>query len=83
MTRFGARARRKYRVVDVQYSTQDWSAIRVGESVEVQLATRFSYHGSVEAKTADSKIVWVVSSSGQGRAMYTHADGVRIATVEA
>ena len=83
MARFGARPRHKRHVVDVQYRTQNGTKIRVGQSVEVYLAARFSYHGSVEAKTADSAIVWVVSSSGQGRAMYTHSDGVRIVTARA
>ncbi len=68
---------RKQRL-EPSYPSQNWSAIGVGETVQVLHANKFSYHGTVEAKTADSMILWVVSSGGQGRAMYGHADGVRI-----
>jgi hypothetical protein len=56
---------------------EDWKAIAVGTTVEVGLAPGHSYLGHVDAKTPDSSIVWVISSSGLGRQMYGNRDGVR------
>lgn len=67
-----------YEAFEPLYSTEDWTGITEGAAVEVAYAAGHSYVGRVDAKTADSSIVWVVGSPGVGRRMYGHQEGVRL-----
>lgn len=60
------------------HPVQDWSAIAVGSAVEVLLPKGAGYWGRVDAKTADSAIVWVVGGGGTGRQMHCNSEGVRL-----
>jgi hypothetical protein len=46
--------------------------------VEVQYPIGGSYKARVDAKSLDSKIVWVISSNGHERKMYGHWEGIRL-----
>ncbi|WP_231497403.1 hypothetical protein [Arthrobacter sp. MA-N2] len=61
-----------------RYPMQDWSWIEVGADVEVQYPMGVSYKARVDAKSPDSKIVWVTNSNGHGRKMYGHWEGIRL-----
>jgi hypothetical protein len=60
------------------YAAEDWTSFREGAAVEVAHAAGHSYVGRVDAKTADSSIIWVIGSPGVGRRMYGHQEGVRL-----
>lgn len=66
---------------DAWGSPEDWSKIEVGSTVEVVISAHHSLEGRVDAKTPDSAIVWVVSTTGHGRQMYGHRDGIRLRPV--
>ena len=66
---------------DAWVSPEDWSSIEVGSTVEVVISAHHSHVGRVDAKTPDSAIVWVVSTTGHGRQMYGHRDGIRLRPV--
>jgi hypothetical protein len=66
---------------DAWASPEDWSSIKVGSTVEVVISAHHSHMGRVDAKTPDSAIVWVVSTTGHGRQMYGNRDGIRLRPV--
>jgi hypothetical protein len=76
--RRGRRPRIPDETADPGIPAEDWKAISVGSTVEVVLTGGHSYVGRVDAKTPDSGVVWVVSSTGLGRQMYGSCDGVRL-----
>ncbi len=61
-----------------EYVLRDWTVLEVGADVEVQLPNRSTYLAEVDAKSPDSKIVWVISKDGSGRKMYGHWEGVSV-----
>ena len=68
-------------IIDPWVPAENWSSIEVGSTVEVVISAHHSYVGRMDAKTPDSTIVWVVRTTGQGRQMYGHRDGVRLRPV--
>ena len=56
---------------------QDWNGIPPGLAVEVLLPGGFTFHGTVDAKTAESCVVWIRSDAGL-RQMFGHLEGVRL-----
>ncbi len=57
---------------------QDWRGFDAGHLVDVHLPDGFSFHGTVDAKTADSGVIWIRSDAGTRR-MFGHLEGVRLA----
>ncbi|MFC9769992.1 MULTISPECIES: hypothetical protein [unclassified Pseudarthrobacter] len=57
---------------------QDWNGFDAGQLVDVHLPDGFSFHGTVDAKTADSGVIWIRSDAGIRR-MFGHLEGVRLA----
>jgi hypothetical protein len=62
--------------LETQYSSQNWSEICVGEEVEVQYPDGHVEKAKIDAKSPDSRIVWLLSYAGQGRRMYGDWEGV-------
>ncbi|MDP9696767.1 UNVERIFIED_ORG: hypothetical protein J2X79_004350 [Arthrobacter globiformis] len=54
---------------------RDWSALSVGDRVVVTEPGRQGFQATVDTKTADSAVVWVVDDGGQRRA-FDHREGV-------
>ncbi|WP_423182886.1 hypothetical protein [Arthrobacter sp. NyZ413] len=61
-----------------EHAPRDWTGLEVGVDVEVQLPNRPAYLGEIDAKSPDSKIVWVISKDGSGRKMYGDWEGVSV-----
>lgn len=61
---------------ETQYATQKWSELSVGDDVDVQYPDGQVEKAKIDAKSPDSKIVWLVSYAGQGRRMYGDWEGV-------
>lgn len=57
---------------------QDWHGFDTGHLVDVHLPDGFSFPGTVDAKTADSSVIWVRSDAGTRR-MFGRFEGVRLA----
>ncbi|KQQ82423.1 hypothetical protein [Arthrobacter sp. Leaf137] len=57
---------------------QDWHGFDTGQLVDVHLPDGFSFHGTVDAKTSDSGVIWIRSDAGTRR-MFGHLEGVRLA----
>ena len=57
---------------------QDWRGFDTGHLVDVHLPDGFTFHGTVDAKTADSGVIWIRSDAGTRR-MFGHLEGVRLA----
>lgn len=54
---------------------RDWSALSVGDRVVVTEPGRPGCRATVDTKTADSTVVWVVDDGGQRRA-FDHREGI-------
>jgi hypothetical protein len=62
--------------LETQYPNQNWSELRVGEDVDVQYPDGDVEKAKIDAKSSDSRIVWLLSYAGQGRRMYGDWEGV-------
>jgi hypothetical protein len=67
-----------YESFEPLYPTEDWTGLTEGAAVEVAYAAGHSYVGLVDAKTADSSVIWVTGYPGVVRRMYGHQEGVRL-----
>lgn len=63
---------------DTASQGQDWHRFETGQLVDVHLPDGFSFHGTVDAKTSDSGVIWIRSDAGTRR-MFGHLEGVRLA----
>jgi hypothetical protein len=70
--------RSRQSLTETQYPNQNWSQFRVGEDVEVQYPDGHVEKATVDAKSPDSKIVWLLSHAGQGRKMYGDWEGISL-----
>ena len=59
-----------------QYPDQDWTGLGVGENVDIRYPNGRIERAKVDAKSPDSRIVWLHTYSGQGRKMYGNWEGV-------
>lgn len=59
---------------------QDWTQIHNNTIVDIHYPSGYSYQAIVDEKSADSKIVWVISLNGHGRKMYCSWDGIELRT---
>lgn len=62
--------------IETQYPNQNWSELRAGEDVDVQYPDGHVERARIDAKSPDSKIVWLLSYAGQGRKMHGDWEGV-------
>ncbi len=56
---------------------QDWRGFDTGHLVVVHQPDGFTFPGTVDAKTADSGVIWIRSDAGTRR-MFGHLEGVRL-----
>ena len=61
---------------ETQYATQNWSELHVGADVDVQYPDGHVEKAKIDAKSPDSRIVWLLSYAGHGRRMYGDWEGV-------
>lgn len=54
---------------------RDWSALVVGDKVVVTEPGSQGFPATIDTKTADSAVVWVIDVGGQRRA-FDHREGV-------
>jgi hypothetical protein len=54
---------------------QDWSALSVGDKVVVTEPGHQGFPATIDTKTDDSAVVWVIDDGGQRRA-FDHREGV-------
>lgn len=59
---------------------RDWSALSSEDKVVVTEPGRHGYPATIDAKTADSAVVWVIDEGGQRRA-FDHREGVELAAL--
>jgi hypothetical protein len=62
--------------IETQYPTQSWSELRAGEDVDVHYPDGHVEKAKIDAKSPDSKIVWLLSYAGHGRRIYGDWEGV-------
>lgn len=55
---------------------QDWTQLTVGGAVVISERGRAGYPATIDTKTNDSTVVWVVDGSGQRRAFDCREDVV-------
>lgn len=58
-------------------STQDWSELAEGTHVAITEPSNARYSATVDTKTDDSTVIWVIDSWGQRRA-FDHREGIRL-----
>ncbi|MHC6592873.1 hypothetical protein OUO20_05635 [Arthrobacter sp. FX8] len=57
---------------------RDWSGLSPEDKVVVTEPGRQGYPATIDTKTADSAVVWVIDDGGQRRA-FDHREGVELA----
>ncbi|RDV12685.1 hypothetical protein DXK94_00145 [Arthrobacter sp. RT-1] len=62
--------------LEAQYATQNRSGLRVGDDVDVKYPDGHVDKAKIDAKSPDSRMVWLLSYAGQGRKMYGDWEGV-------
>lgn len=63
-------------LAEKQYPNQDWTELGVGEDVDVQYPDGRIEKAKIDAKSPDSRIVWLLTHAGHGRKMYGDWEGV-------
>jgi hypothetical protein len=64
------------------HPVQDWTALNFNDRVRVLETGRPAYMASVDTKTEDSSVVWIISDQGVRRA-FDAKEGIRILPVTA
>lgn len=62
---------------------QDWSALQRGQQVAFQHSELGPVTGTLDERTADASVMWVVLNDGAGRLLIHREDGYRLQPVSA
>jgi hypothetical protein len=63
-------------LAETKYENQNWTDLKAGEDVDVEYPDGHIEKAKIDAKSPDSRIVWLLTYAGHGRKMYGAWEGV-------